>query len=619
MKRSLWKSVIVVVCIACSVKAWMEPFETTVFNGSELNGGCYRIPSIVRTTDGTLLAFAERRNGDCGDEGDIDIVCRRSLDDGETWGLDGTKVIYGNNDNNSYNAPTPVVDYDTGAVFVFFCKNSNQVYYKSSWSNGQNWSSTPYDITSSVTYAEESETDDSIDHGLVGPGHGIQLQRGNYAGRLVVPYHYITIGGRFKIRLIYSDSGQPGTWYCSSSNTSGGYGKIWGSSNLYRITETSVAELTNGDIYFNMRNDRNINPDHRYRIIAQTSDFLYTNPTTTLAFDYELPDPRVHGSVLRMYAQDQGDNQNMILFANPATATDGHRRYLTIRHSTNETGNWSERKLLTARRAAYSDMVKTDDGDAGILYETPGYFEEVEDGSLYKEIIFCKVDPDWITSGTIAYWDFEEKSSGYTTDVPKIINGICTDGFDGEITGRMKYVAGPLAGDTALEFGTTTAGYDPYSTDYITIDDSFTNNRLDVDSNEHFELHAVIKTTAHDSGGYSGAGGIIAKDYGPGEPSWWLRVQDGYVRFFINDDLGNSSTVVSTQKVNTGSWCHIQAVRNVSLDRLEIWINDSLRGTASDTTTSGFRNDEDVTIGNFTNASRQFIGKIGFVEVRAYR
>ena len=45
----------------------------------------FRVPSIVVTTDGTLLAVCEGRKLDPHDSGDIDIVLKRSEDSGESW------------------------------------------------------------------------------------------------------------------------------------------------------------------------------------------------------------------------------------------------------------------------------------------------------------------------------------------------------------------------------------------------------------------------------------------------------------------------------------------------------------------------------------------------------
>jgi hypothetical protein len=46
----------------------------------------YRIPALVRSDKGTILAFCEGRKNSRSDSGDIDIALRRSLDNGQTWG-----------------------------------------------------------------------------------------------------------------------------------------------------------------------------------------------------------------------------------------------------------------------------------------------------------------------------------------------------------------------------------------------------------------------------------------------------------------------------------------------------------------------------------------------------
>jgi hypothetical protein len=65
-----------VVCVNC----------TAVFYPGLGGSHCFRIPTITKTAKGTLLAFAENRKADCGDNGDHDLVLRRSSDDGATWG-----------------------------------------------------------------------------------------------------------------------------------------------------------------------------------------------------------------------------------------------------------------------------------------------------------------------------------------------------------------------------------------------------------------------------------------------------------------------------------------------------------------------------------------------------
>ena len=57
---------------------------TDVFVELESDINVYRIPAIVQTVNGTLLAFAEgRTGGDCAHKA---IVLKRSMDMGKTWG-----------------------------------------------------------------------------------------------------------------------------------------------------------------------------------------------------------------------------------------------------------------------------------------------------------------------------------------------------------------------------------------------------------------------------------------------------------------------------------------------------------------------------------------------------
>ena len=58
----------------------------TVFTEGEAGYAGFRIPVVIRTDDGALIAFAEARRHDKRDSGDIDLVMRRSEDDGRTWG-----------------------------------------------------------------------------------------------------------------------------------------------------------------------------------------------------------------------------------------------------------------------------------------------------------------------------------------------------------------------------------------------------------------------------------------------------------------------------------------------------------------------------------------------------
>ena len=158
-------------------------------------------PAIVTTADGTVLAFAEGRAA-TQDFSSYAIVVRRSTDGGVTWsplqqvvGVQPTTGIV-------ISQPAPIVDKVTGQVFLLFNRGTfdgltgnfhlTDVQFTKSSDDGLTWA-TPIDITDSVTVTEGHNPgppgvypDTPWGWAVVGPGHGIQIQNGPNAGRLIV-------------------------------------------------------------------------------------------------------------------------------------------------------------------------------------------------------------------------------------------------------------------------------------------------------------------------------------------------------------------------------------------------------------------------------------------------
>ena len=65
---------------ACSVAQTGQVEKTDLFISGEGGYKLYRIPGIVATPAGTVLAYCEARRGDSGDWGTIDVMLRRSTD-----------------------------------------------------------------------------------------------------------------------------------------------------------------------------------------------------------------------------------------------------------------------------------------------------------------------------------------------------------------------------------------------------------------------------------------------------------------------------------------------------------------------------------------------------------
>src|SRR5262249_26169192 len=171
-----------------------EPEQIDRFEANTAGYKLYRIPGIVVTTKGTVLAYCEARKSDRGDWGTIDILLRRSTDGGKTWGERKTIAdVPGPKQKNpvalaqkladpsdvTYNNPVMIADR-SGAVHLLFCLEYMRCFYSRSDDDGVTWSA-PVEITESTFVPIRKEYDWKVL--ATGPGHGIQLK----SGRLVVP------------------------------------------------------------------------------------------------------------------------------------------------------------------------------------------------------------------------------------------------------------------------------------------------------------------------------------------------------------------------------------------------------------------------------------------------
>src|SRR5690606_29074006 len=81
------KNILVVLAVAFArASGGQADGEVPVFVAGEDGYESYRIPAIINAPNGDLLAFCEGRVHHAGDFGDIDIVLKRSTDQGKTWG-----------------------------------------------------------------------------------------------------------------------------------------------------------------------------------------------------------------------------------------------------------------------------------------------------------------------------------------------------------------------------------------------------------------------------------------------------------------------------------------------------------------------------------------------------
>ena len=136
------------------------PTQSTLWRSGRDGYHTYRIPALAVTTAGTALAFCEGRRNSRHDHGEIDLLVRRSTDNGDSWS-EPRLVVAGS--GQTAGNPAPVVDRMTGRIWLPFVRNDplgtvERVVRRESWrhpymtfsdDDGRTWAE-PIDVKDQV-------------------------------------------------------------------------------------------------------------------------------------------------------------------------------------------------------------------------------------------------------------------------------------------------------------------------------------------------------------------------------------------------------------------------------------------------------------------------------------
>ena len=328
--------------------------QKPLFISGENGYHTYRIPALVVTTRGTVLAFCEGRRTSPRDMGDIAILVKRSCDHGRTW---SEQEIVWDDPEHTCGNPCPVVDRESGTVWLLMTWNrgddperkiidqtsgdTRRVFVTSSRDDGKSWA-LPEEITAEVKcpgwtwYA-------------TGPGAGVQIERGPHRGRLLIPCDHIEAETRH---------------YYSHVIASDDHGETWrrlGRTPQHQVNECEVVELNGNRLMLNMRNYDRSQVTRKVSISddgGATWDELYSDPA--------LIEPICQASI-RRFSRADVDRKECLLFSNPAS--DSERRNMTVRLSEDGGKTWPYSRVLHPGPSAYSCLTVFANDEITCLYE----------------------------------------------------------------------------------------------------------------------------------------------------------------------------------------------------------------------------------------------------------
>ncbi len=350
-----------------------------LFAPMDYNSRNYRIPAIITAKDGSLVTMTDKRKNNEADlPEDIDILVRRSTDNGLTWSEPVT-VAEGKGRGKGFGDAALVMAKDGTLIATFVggpglrggtSANPNRTYISKSTDNGVTWSA-PTDITDQI-YGANCSNDDRKSWGGVfcASGNGLCTREGR-----IMFVAAVKQGNRLSNYLFYSDD-KGDTWHVSAKAMTGG-------------DEAKVIELNNNDLLMSIRRQGG---GERYYTKSSDKGQTWT-PVNTWS---ELIEPNCNGDMIYYTSKLDGYERNRVLHSIPNH--NRNRKNVSVFVSYDEGNTWNTKRTLVAGSSAYSSLCKLQDGTIGI------YVEETDPttASGYS-LYFMNFSLNWLTKGKDQY------------------------------------------------------------------------------------------------------------------------------------------------------------------------------------------------------------------------
>lgn len=349
--------------------------HTLLFQPGDYNSTNYRIPGVITAKDGSIVAVTDKRKYNQGDlPEDIDIVCRRSIDDGHTWSEPYT-IAQGTGYNHGFgdcvlawtNDDNGLIAGFVGGVGLWNSTPSNPIrsYIARSYDNGQTWTE-PEDITdfifgSNCVVPEHRTWRASF----FGSGNGLITSTGRI---MFVAAIRETTAQSLSNYAVYSDDNGI-TWHVSGRASVSG-------------DEAKVTELVDGRILMSIRHN-----GKRWYNISNDGGETWQSSTSTWN---DITAPACNGDMIRYTSVNQGFNKNRLLHSVPFGSS---RTDVSVYISYDEGETWPVRKCIVPYSSAYSSLCVLPDGTIGL------YVEEEYPGNSGYSTVFYNFSLEWLTDG----------------------------------------------------------------------------------------------------------------------------------------------------------------------------------------------------------------------------